>query len=106
MFQKILKIKSVVLVHIFSDVKNYLRWDLSFNALLFELKINCCIELFSTSFRSLSGTFVIDDAVSFPKLCSSVLAFSFYSPSNNALSALDKTSFCVILLLLGYFENF
>ena len=53
-----------------------------------------------------SETFTIDDAISSPKIWSSVLTFSFSSPSNNTLSALDKTSCCVTLLLLGRFREF
>ena len=53
-----------------------------------------------------SGTFAIDVAISSRKIWSSVLAFSFSSPSVNTLSALDKTSCCLTLLLLGHFREF
>ena len=53
-----------------------------------------------------SGTLAIDDAISSPKIWSSMLAFSFSSPSDNTLNALDQTSCCVTLLLLGRFREF
>ena len=53
-----------------------------------------------------SGTFATDDTISSPKIWSSVLAFYFSSPSDNTLSALDKASCCVTLLLLGRFREF
>ena len=54
-----------------------------------------------------SRTFPIDDVISSPKIWPSVLAFFFSSPSDNTLSALDKTPCCcVILLLLRRFREF
>ena len=96
-----------MLVHNFSDVDSCSLWQPLFNALLFELKINCCIEIFSSCFMSPSGIFAIDDAISFQNIWSSVLAFSFSAPSDNTIhNVLDKNSCWVTLLLLGRFGEF